>query len=52
MSPPVFKPVALAGFYGPYNFSVRQAERRSENPEKMRNTAQSFAQTPAQSDTR
>jgi len=29
----VFKPVALAGFYGPYDFSVRQAERRSDDPE-------------------
>lgn len=29
----VFKPAALAGFYGPYDFSVRQAERRSNDPE-------------------
>ena len=29
----VFKPIALAGFYGPYDFSVRQAERRSDDPE-------------------
>jgi len=26
---PVFKPLALAGFYGPYDFPSRQAERRS-----------------------
>jgi acetyl esterase/lipase len=30
---PVFKPKALVGFYGPYDFSVRQAERRSDDPE-------------------
>lgn len=29
----MFKPAALAGFYGPYYFSIRQAERRSDNPE-------------------
>jgi predicted esterase len=29
----VFNISALAGFYGPYNFSVRQAERRSDDPE-------------------
>jgi len=28
----VFKPAALAGFYGPYDFPVRQAERRSDDP--------------------
>ena len=28
---PLFQPTALAGFYGPYDFSVRQAERRSDN---------------------
>lgn len=30
---PLFEPAALAGFYGPYDFSIRQAERRSEDPE-------------------
>lgn len=30
---PVFSPVALAGFYGPYDFPSRQAERRSANHE-------------------
>ncbi len=30
---PVFSPDALAGFYGPYDFTRRQAERRSEDPE-------------------
>lgn len=30
---PVFRPAALAGFYGPYDFTTRQAERRSANPE-------------------
>lgn len=29
----VYMPLALAGFYGPYDFSVRQAERRSKDPE-------------------
>lgn len=29
----VFKSAALAGFYGPYDFSIRQPERRSDNPE-------------------
>lgn len=29
---PVFRPSALAGFYGPYDFTSRQAERRSGNP--------------------
>ena len=29
---PVFKPAALAGFYGPYDFSNRQPERRSHDP--------------------
>lgn len=29
----IFKPAALAGFYGPYYFSIRQAERRSDDPE-------------------
>lgn len=29
----VFEPAALAGFYGPYDFSVRQPERRSDDPE-------------------
>jgi len=28
----VFIPKALAGFYGPYDFSIRQAERRSSDP--------------------
>jgi len=28
---PVFSPAALVGFYGPYDFSSRQAERRSDN---------------------
>ncbi len=32
----VFKPLALAGFYGPYDFPSRQAERRSGNPETDR----------------
>ena len=30
---PVFRPSALVGFYGPYDFPSRQAERRSENTE-------------------
>ena len=30
---PVFSPRALAGFYGPYDFSSRQVERRSDNDE-------------------
>lgn len=30
---PVFRPAAIAGFYGPYDFSRRQPERRSEDPE-------------------
>jgi len=30
---PVYKPLALAGFYGPYDFTKRQKERRSENEE-------------------
>jgi acetyl esterase/lipase len=29
----LFEAAALAGFYGPYDFSIRQAERRSDNPE-------------------
>lgn len=29
----VFRPMALAGFYGPYDFSTRQAERRSGDTE-------------------
>lgn len=29
----VFRPTALVGFYGPYDFSIRQAERRSSDPE-------------------
>jgi acetyl esterase/lipase len=29
----VFRPAALAGFYGPYDFSTRQQERRSSDPE-------------------
>jgi len=29
----VFKPRALAGFYGPYDFAIRQPERRSDDPE-------------------
>jgi len=30
---PVFAPSALVGFYGPYDFTVRQAERRSADHE-------------------
>jgi acetyl esterase/lipase len=30
---PLFIPAALAGFYGPYDFSIRQRERRSDDPE-------------------
>ncbi len=30
---PLFKPRALVGFYGPYDFSIRQPERRSDDPE-------------------
>lgn len=30
---PVYQTVALAGFYGPYDFTKRQKERRSENDE-------------------
>lgn len=33
---PVFRPAALAGFYGPYDFSIRQQERRSDDPELNR----------------
>ena len=29
----IFEPAALAGFYGPYYFSIRQPERRSDDPE-------------------
>ncbi len=29
----VFMPAALVGFYGPYNFSIRQQDRRSVDPE-------------------
>ena len=32
----VFRPRALVGFYGPYDFSVRQAERRSDDPDVNR----------------
>ena len=28
---PVYQPLALAGFYGPYDFTIRQKERRSDN---------------------
>lgn len=38
----VFKPLALAGFYGPYDFSVRQAERRSDDPEINRYHSPSY----------
>ena len=31
--PPVYKPLALAGFYGPYDFPSRQAERKSTDDE-------------------
>lgn len=30
---PVFMPAALVGFYGPYDFSIRQEERRSSDAE-------------------
>ena len=30
---PVFRPAALVGFYGPYDFPSRQPERRSDNAE-------------------
>ena len=30
---PYFRPRALVGFYGPYDFTIRQAERRSGDPE-------------------
>jgi len=33
---PVFKPGALVGFYGPYDFSSRQRERRSDDDEVNR----------------
>jgi len=39
---PVFSPVALAGFYGPYDFSSRQTERRSGNTETDRYHSPSF----------
>ncbi len=29
----IFRPAALAGFYGPYDFSIRQAERQSTDDE-------------------
>ena len=32
-STPVYQPLALAGFYGPYDFTKRQKERRSEKDE-------------------
>lgn len=38
----VFKPAALAGFYGPYDFSIRQTERRSDNPEINRYHSPSY----------
>lgn len=38
----VFKPTALVGFYGPYDFSVRQPERRSDNPEINRYISPSY----------
>jgi acetyl esterase/lipase len=28
-----YRPAALVGFYGPYDFTIRQPERRSEDPE-------------------
>jgi len=30
---PVFDPAALVGFYGPYDFPSRQAQRRSDDPD-------------------
>ena len=39
---PVFQASALAGFYGPYDFPSRQAERRSENEEINRYHSPSF----------
>lgn len=30
---PAYRPRALVGFYGPYDFTIRQAERRSGDPE-------------------
>jgi len=30
---PLFSPAALVGFYGPYDFTSRQPERRSDSPE-------------------
>jgi acetyl esterase/lipase len=32
----VYRPAALVGFYGPYDFSIRQAERRSADPDTNR----------------
>ena len=39
---PVFKPSALVGFYGPYDFSIRQAERRSDDPAINRDLSPSY----------
>ena len=39
---PVFSPAALAGFYGPYDFPSRQAERRSKDPEINRHHSPSY----------
>jgi len=39
---PVFKPSVLVGFYGPYDFSIRQAERRSDDPTINRDLSPSY----------
>lgn len=39
---PLFIPAALAGFYGPYDFSIRQRERRSDDPEINRYHSPSY----------
>ena len=39
---PLFSPAALVGFYGPYDFANRQAERRSDDPEINRYHSPSY----------
>jgi len=47
----VFRPAALVGFYGPYDFAIRQPERRSGDPEINRYHSPAYwlrvAETPA-----
>jgi acetyl esterase/lipase len=39
---PLFRPAALVGFYGPYDFPSRQPERRSDNAEVNRYHSPSY----------